>query len=92
MITKVYAMELGSCTRKLVLLALAFKADRNDVCSVSYDELAVACCINKRTAMRNVKQLEKAGFITKFKPGGNYTNVYQLTLSKGDISLLEANV
>jgi len=84
--------DLGNCTRKMVLIALAGESDESGVCSVSYDDIAVICSINARSAIRNVKQLEQAGFITKFSPGGNYANVYRLTIANGDAARLEVHV
>jgi len=81
--SEVMQMPLGSCPRKLALLQMAAQSNQKGRCCCSYEKLATLCCISKRTAQRVVKDLLTAKFISVSSP-----DTYQLTLEKGDLSLL----
>lgn len=82
------AIKVGNPLRKLVLVKLADNANDDGECWPSYQKIADACEISRRSVMNHIKWLEEHGFLTsrvrKNADGMNRTNVYKLTLSEGE--------
>ena len=83
-----FEAKVGSPLRKLVLLKLADQANDDGICWPSYETIAEACEVDRRSVMRHVKKLEEEGFLrveriydTKNKK--NASNRYHLTIEKG---------
>lgn len=83
-----FEAKVGSPLRKLVLLKLADQANDDGICWPSYETIAEACEVDRRSVMRHVKKLEEDGFLrvervydTKNKK--NASNRYHLTIEKG---------
>ena len=59
-------------------------SDKNGVCFPSRRLIAEECCIDKKTTDTAIKNLEKAGLVTKQKrkrqDGSNTSNLYKVTL------------
>lgn len=68
----------------IVYCCLVKHCDKNGVCFPSRRLIAEECCIDKKTADTAIKNLEKAGFVTKQKRkrknGSNTSNLYKVTL------------
>lgn len=90
LMVKVMKLEVGSPLRKLVLLKLADNASDSGECWPSYQHVAEQCEMDRRTAMRHIKKLEKDGFLRVIKRRKdklqNQSNVYQLSLEKGSVT------
>ena len=83
-----FEAKVGNPARKLVLLKLADQANDNGLCWPSYQTIASACEVDRRTVIRHIKQLEKDGFLRVEKTynkdaGKNYSNRYHLTIANG---------
>ena len=83
-----FEAKVGSPLRKLVLLKLADQANDDGICWPSYETIAEACEVDRRSVMRHVKKLEEDGFLrvervydTKNKK--NASNRYHLTIEEG---------
>ena len=67
------------------VIKLADNADDQGYCWPSYNHIAEMCEIDKRTAMRHIKELINLGYLEKkLRPSknGNTSNMYHLTLEK----------
>lgn len=88
LMAKVMPMDIGSLAKKMVLLKLADQASDDGVCWPSYQTIAEACQVSRRTVIRHIKSLEVDGFLTITKTYDkankkNFSNRYQLTLDRG---------
>lgn len=91
-ITAAMEMQVGSPTKKLILIKLADNANDDGVCWPSYGTIARHCGVDKRTVMRHIKQLEDMGVLAKkhrMTSHGNTSNVFQIyipapALTRGD--------
>ncbi len=75
--------ETGSPTRKLILLMLADRSNESGLCYPSQNRLAKDCELSRDTIIRQIKELEKIGFLTvihRSKDGVKLPNHYQLHL------------
>lgn len=76
-------MKVGNPARKLVLLKLADNANDNGVCWPSYETIARACEMSRRTVIRHVDDLVKDGLVSvthRSNEKGHTSNVYKLHL------------
>ena len=68
----------------IVYCCLVKHSDKNGVCFPSRRLIAEECCIDKKTADTAIKNLEKAGLVTKQKrkrqDGSNPSSLYKVTL------------
>ena len=68
----------------IVYCCLVKHSDKNGVCFPSRRLIAEECCIDKKTVDSAIKNLEKAGLVTKQKrkrqDGSNTSNLYKVTL------------
>ena len=66
-----------------VYCCLVKHSDKNGVCFPSRRLIAEECCIDKKTVDSAIKNLEKAGLVTKQKrkrkDGSNTSNLYKVT-------------
>lgn len=89
LVAKVMGLKIGSLPRKMVLLKLADQANDNGLCWPSYQTIAEACEISRRSVIRHIQQLETDGYLTITKTYDkenqkNFSNKYNLTLDRGD--------
>lgn len=85
--------KVGNPLRKLVLLKLADQANDDGLCWPSYETVAKACEVDRRSVIRHIKKLEEDGFLRiervyDKKAKKNKSNRYHLTISNGDIKSL----
>lgn len=70
--------------KKIIMLALADHADERHRCFPSFAKLCQKCSVSKSTIIRQLDELENAGFISiedRFRPDGSQTsNWYQLKM------------
>ena len=68
----------------IVYCCLVKHSDKNGICFPSRRLIAEECCIDKKTADTAIKNLEKAGLVTKQKrkwqEGSNTSSLYKVTL------------
>ena len=68
----------------IVYCCLLRHSDKNGICFPSRRLIAEECCIDKKTVDSAIKNLEKAGLVTKQKrkrkDGSNTSNLYKVTL------------
>lgn len=68
----------------IVYCCLVKHSDKNGICFPSRRLIAEECCIDKKTADTAIKNLEKAGLVTKQKrkrqDGSNTSSLYKVTL------------
>lgn len=83
-----FAQELPSSSVKLVLIALANRADEEGVCYPSIGWIAQMSSQSERTCQRAIAELIELGFIvktTQYRDNGSQSsNVYQLLIGGGD--------
>ena len=75
--------KIGNPLRKLVLIKLADNANDNGECWPSYGHIADQCEISRRSVIRHVAELEKAGIvrlICREGPKGYTSSLYQIRL------------
>lgn len=79
--------KVGSPLRKLVLVKLADQANDDGECWPSYQSIAEACEMSRRTVISHIEWLEENGFLRrnyrKSKEGLNRSNVFVLTIESG---------
>lgn len=80
--------KVGNPLRKLVLLKLADQANDEGLCWPSYETVAKACEVDRRSVIRHIKKLEEDGFLRVEKvydkeAKKNKSNRYHLTVSNG---------
>lgn len=94
LMAKAWKASVDNAARKLVLMKLADNADDDGFCWPSYKHLAEQCEMSRRTVMRHVEDLMLTGFVKKtVRKGGihfNKSNMFELTIEKGDIRNLSA--
>ena len=81
-------LNVGSLAKKMVLIKLADQANDDGLCWPSYQTIAEACQVSRRTVIRHIKSLEEDGYLTINKTYDkankkNFSNRYQLTLDRG---------
>ena len=68
----------------IVYCCLLRHSDKNGICFPSRRLIAEECCIDKKTTDTAIKNLEKAGLVTKQKrkrqDGSNTSNLYKVKL------------
>lgn len=68
----------------IVYCCLVKHSDKNGICFPSRRLIAKECCIDKKTVDSAIKNLEKAGLVTKQKrkrkDGSNTSNLYKVKL------------
>lgn len=77
----------GDPMAKLVLIALADRANDKGVCWPAYERLAEDCECSKRTVMRALQKLEELGLverISRFAKGMQQSNQYRITIGVTD--------
>lgn len=83
--------KVGNPLRKLVLIKLADNANDLGECWPSYQHIADQCEIDRKTAIRHIRQLESDGFlsITKRRVSEKMSrsNIFQLNIGRGTDSL-----
>ena len=75
--------KTGSSTKKLLLLMLADRANESGLCYPSQQRLADDCEMSRSTVVRNIKELEIAGFLIikhRTKDGVKLPNYYILQI------------
>ena len=79
--------KVGSPLRKLVLVKLADQANDDGECWPSYQSIADACEMSRRTVISHIEWLEENGFLRrnyrKSKEGLSRSNVFVLTIESG---------
>lgn len=80
--------KVGNPLRKLVLLKLADQANDEGLCWPSYETIAKACEVDRRSVIRHIKKLEADSFLRIEKvydkeAKKNKSNRYHLTIAKG---------
>ena len=80
--------KVGNPLRKLVLLKLADQANDEGLCWPSYETVAKACEVDRRSVIRHIKKLEEDSFLRIEKvydkeAKKNKSNRYHLTIAKG---------
>lgn len=81
-------LNVGSLAKKMVLIKLADQANDDGLCWPSYQTIAEACQVSRRTVIRHIKSLEEDGYLNITKTYDkankkNFSNRYQLTISRG---------
>ena len=78
--------KTGNSTRKLILLLLADRANDEGFCWPSMSTVAEDCELTREAVSRNIKVLEKKGFlkiVRRKKDGVNLPNQYYLNMDIG---------
>lgn len=88
LMAEVFDVKVGSPIRKMVLLKLADQANDNGECYPSYETIANACELSRRSVITHIKWLEDNGYLWiehryNHEAKKNFSNMYHLTLSKG---------
>ena len=96
LMAKVMGLKLGHSSKKIVLLKLADQANDDGFCWPSYQTIAEASELSRRTVIRHIQTLEKEGYLTISKAYDsankrNFSNRYQLTLDRGASLTLVTN-
>lgn len=81
-------LNVGSLAKKMVLIKLADQANDDGLCWPSYQTIAEACQVSRRTVIRHIKSLEADGYLNITKTYDkankkNFSNRYQLTIDRG---------
>ncbi|MBG6243341.1 MAG: helix-turn-helix domain-containing protein [Candidatus Symbiopectobacterium sp. Dall1.0] len=88
LMAKAMSIKVGNPLRKLVLLKLADNANDKGEAWPSIPHIAQQCEMAERTVQSHVQSLQKSGFLwiekRKGSNGINQSNVYHLTLDKGE--------
>ena len=90
MLLMVQAMKakVGNPLRKLVLVKLADQANDDGECWPSYQSIADACEMSRRTVITHIDWLEEHGFLQckhrKSNDGLSRSNVFVLTIGGGE--------
>lgn len=74
-------------TQKAILIALADRANEDNQCWPSYDDICARSCANRKSVVAGLKKLEALGLITKTRRFSKST-VYTLSVST-DIGLIQ---
>ena len=84
LMAKAMGLKVGNPLRKLVLIKLADNANDKGECWPSYQHIADACEMSRRTVMRHIDDLEKQGLVSvksrRVSSEKNQSNIYKLTL------------
>ncbi|MBG6243291.1 MAG: helix-turn-helix domain-containing protein [Candidatus Symbiopectobacterium sp. Dall1.0] len=88
LMAKAMSIKVGNPLRKLVLLKLADNANDKGEAWPSIPHIAQQCEMAERTVQGHVQSLQKSGFLwiekRKGSNGINQSNIYHLTLEKGE--------
>lgn len=80
-----FQQEVTPAAKKLVLIALANRADEEGYCYPGYKRLAVQCSMARSTVIQHVKALEREGLISissqQRENGSDTSNLYKLALN-----------
>lgn len=83
-----FQQDVIPAAKKLVLIALANRADEDGYCFPGYKKLAENCSMDRRTVIRHVKDLELDGLIEitsrQREDGADTSNLYRLCLKRGE--------
>lgn len=83
-----WSQDISNSSRKLVLLALADRANDDGECWPGITSLAEKCSIPRRTLIRALASLEEQGLISvRRRPGegsGRQTNLYQINFAPSE--------
>lgn len=82
-----FDIKVGNPLRKMVLLKLADQANDDGECYPSYESIAKACEISRRSVITHIQWLEDNGFLRiekrfNAKENKNFSNRYYLNLNK----------
>lgn len=88
LIARVMTTKVGSPIKKIILIKLADQSCDRGISWPSYETIATACEVSRRSVIDHIKELEKQGFLRIEKrydhgAGKNFSNRYHLTL-EGD--------
>lgn len=82
-----FQQDVQPAAKKLVLLALANRADEDGCCYPGYNRLASQCSLDRRTVIRQIDALIEDGLILKKdrvrENGSTTSNMYQIMLKGG---------
>lgn len=85
-----FQQDVTPAAKKLVLLALANRADENGCCYPGYKKLAAQCTLSRASVITHIKALEADGLLVKTSQqrdnGTDTSNRYRLTLGGGSKS------
>ncbi|QZN96441.1 helix-turn-helix domain-containing protein [Symbiopectobacterium purcellii] len=94
LMAKAMSIKVGNPLRKLVLLKLADNANYKGEAWPSIPHIAQQCEMAERTVQGHVQSLQKSGFLwiekRKGSNGINQSNIYHLTLEKGEKESLKS--
>lgn len=87
LMAEVFDVRVGSPIRKMVLLKLADQANDSGECYPSYETIASACELSRRSVITHIKWLEDNGYLRierryNHEAKKNFSNMYHLTISK----------
>lgn len=88
LVAKVMNTKVGSPIKKIILIKLADQSCDRGISWPSYETIATACEVSRRSVIDHIKELEKQGFLHIEKrydhgAGKNFSNRYHLTLEGG---------
>lgn len=84
-LSKAFALQGVSSTQKLVLLALADRADHEGQCWPSYDDIRKRTCLTRNAISGAIKALEESGVLERQRRFSSST-VYRITVSSTEIN------
>ena len=87
LMAKAMGIKVGNPLRKLVLIKLADNASDIGECWPSYQHIADQCEISRRSVIGHINELIEANLLRKESrtgPNGSRSNVYVLTLGRGE--------
>ncbi len=87
LMAKAMGIKVGNPLRKLVLIKLADNASDTGECWPSYQHIADQCEISRRSVIGHINELIEANLLRKESrtgPNGSRSNVYVLTLGRGE--------
>ena len=80
-----FQQDVTPAAKKLVLIALANRADEDGFCYPGYKRLSSQCSMARSTVILHVKALEEQGLITIYSQtrenGSDTSNLYKLSLN-----------
>lgn len=91
----VFDADIDDGLAKYVLLAIAKHADDQGECYPSGERLAKLTGLSRRTVLRKIGWLEKAGYLSikrRTKEGKKTSNLYGVTLSHGVVTESHINI
>lgn len=91
----VFDADIEDGLAKYVLLAIAKHADEQGECYPSGERLAKLTGLSRRTVLRKIDWLEKAGYLSiqrRTNAGKKTSNLYSVTLSLGVVTHSHINI